>query len=214
MDNWEELIIGPVQTLLGLVINSYKLTVGIPDTYVCKVLLLLNNTWPGRKQFMVLEAQKLTGKLGHLAQGATWTFHLLSHLYALIAYALSKNKSLLLESSKEFQNIILLLKMGTYLGTPNNKAKHISFVMRQAAKLVHHAKYRYNITKTMHQEIEFFSKKLQPSSSILWETPIAHIIPRMFLATAFGDSCLEGAGGYSISLGFWWHLPFPKKVIQ
>jgi hypothetical protein len=30
--------------------------------------------------------------------------------------------------------------------------------------------------------------------------------------TAFGDSCLEGACGYSLSLGFWWHLPFPEEV--
>jgi hypothetical protein len=49
MNKWEELIVGPVQTMLGLVINTYKLTVGIPDTYMHKVLLLLNNTWhPGR----------------------------------------------------------------------------------------------------------------------------------------------------------------------
>jgi hypothetical protein len=135
-------------------------------------------------------------------------------LYAFIAYAPSKNKRLLLESSNEFQNIALLLKKGTYLGTPKDKAKHISFAMKQAAKLIHHAKYRNSINKTMHQEIEFFHKKLQPSSSILWETPIAHIIPRMPTATVFGDSCLEGMGEYSISLGFWWHLPFPGKVIQ
>jgi hypothetical protein len=36
MDKWEELIIGAVQTMLGLVINTYKLTVGIPDTSVGK----------------------------------------------------------------------------------------------------------------------------------------------------------------------------------
>jgi hypothetical protein len=29
---------------------------------------------------------------------------------------------------------------------------------------------------------------------------------------SFGDSCLDGAGGYSLSLGFWWHLPFPVEV--
>ncbi len=28
----------------------------------------------------------------------------------------------------------------------------------------------------------------------------------------FGDSCLEGSGGYSLSFGFWWHLPFPEEV--
>jgi hypothetical protein len=50
MNKWEEVINGPVQTMLGLVINTYERKVGIPDTYVHKALLLLNNTWhPGRK---------------------------------------------------------------------------------------------------------------------------------------------------------------------
>jgi hypothetical protein len=43
---------------------------------------------------------------------------------------------------------------------------------------------------------------------------IAHIIPWMPTFTSFGDSCLEGAGGYSILLGFWWHISFPKAVKQ
>jgi hypothetical protein len=61
--------------------------------------------------------------------------------------------------------------------------------------------------------MDFFLKKLQPLSGITWEMQIAHIIPRMPMATSFGDSCLEGAGGYLISLGYWWHLPFPEEVI-
>jgi hypothetical protein len=64
----------------------------------------------------------------------------------------------------------------------------------------------------MHQEIEFFHKKLLPNSGIRWESPIAHIIPRMPTFITFGDSCLEGAGGYTFSLGFWWHLPFAEEV--
>ncbi len=52
------------------------------------------------------EAQKLTGKLGHLAEGANWVFHLLTHLYASIAYALSENKRFLADSSPEFQTLI------------------------------------------------------------------------------------------------------------
>ena len=65
---------------------------------------------------------------------------------------------------------------------------------------------------SMRQEIEFFRDKLQPSSRILWETPIAHVIPRTPTATDFGGSCLEGAGGYSIELGFWWHIDFPEEI--
>jgi hypothetical protein len=32
--------------------------------------------------------------------------------------------------------------------------------------------------------------------------------------TSFGDSCLKGAGGCSILLGFLWHIPFPEAVKQ
>jgi hypothetical protein len=39
----------------------------------------------------------------------------------------------------------------------------------------------------MHQEIEFFHEKLLPELNIMWETPIAHIIPRMPTFTSFGD---------------------------
>jgi hypothetical protein len=28
------------------------------------------------------------------------------------------------------------------------------------------------------------------------------------------DSSLEGAGGFSITLGFWWHICFPDEVVQ
>ncbi len=57
MDKWEVLIVGLVQMMLGLVKNTFKLTVGIPDTNVGEVLLLLNNTLhPDRKQVTVLEA--------------------------------------------------------------------------------------------------------------------------------------------------------------
>ncbi len=66
----------------------------------------------------------------------------------------------------------------------------------------------------MRQEIEFFCKKLLLESNIALETPISHIIPRMLTFTYFGNSCLKGAGGYSILLGFCWHIPFSEAVKQ
>jgi hypothetical protein len=47
-----------------------------------------------------------------------------------------------------------------------------------------------------------------------WETPIAHLILCMPFATTVGNSSLEGAGGFSIALRFWWHLMFPNEVVQ
>jgi hypothetical protein len=210
-----DLVVSSKQRMLGIVIDTHKLTVGIPTDYLVEVLDLLNTTWHShRRHFTIRDAQKLTGKLGHLAEGANSVFHLLTHLYASIAYALSENKRLLVDTSPEFHNICLSLKTGNFPCSAKDQVKHINFGMRKAANLVHHAKFQYNINKTMQQEIEFFREKLLPESSIAWETPITHIIPWMPTFTSFGDSCLEGDGGYCISLGFWWHIPFPEAVIQ
>jgi hypothetical protein len=89
--------------MLGLIIDTNRLTIAIPAKYLQEVLDLLNSTWhPNRRPFKVSKAPKLTGKLAHLAKGANLVFHLLFHLYLSIAYALSKNKRLLTESSAEF----------------------------------------------------------------------------------------------------------------
>jgi hypothetical protein len=45
MDKWLELVINPKQTMLGLIINTNRLTVAIPLKYLQEVLELLNSTW-------------------------------------------------------------------------------------------------------------------------------------------------------------------------
>jgi hypothetical protein len=70
----------------------------------------------------VKEAQELTVKLGHLAKGANWVFHLLTHLYTSIAYALSKNKRFLEDSSPEFQTLIKSLRSGYFFCNVRNKS--------------------------------------------------------------------------------------------
>jgi hypothetical protein len=57
MDKWIELVIGPKQTMLGLIINTNRLTIPIPDKYLQEVLDLLNSTWhPNQLCFKVSEA--------------------------------------------------------------------------------------------------------------------------------------------------------------
>ncbi len=160
------------------------------------------------------EAQKLTGKLARLAKGANWVFHLLSHLYSSITYALSENKRLLTESSAEFQNIVLAIQTNAFVTPCKDLAQHTSFAMKHAEELTHHASYQYNINRTMHYEIEFFRDKLKPDSGIKWEMPIAHLIHWTPFATTIGDILLEGAGGFSVTLGFWWHIRFPDTVVR
>ncbi len=81
--------------------------------------------------------------------------------------------------------------------------------MKRVAKLTHHASYQYNINKTMCYKIEFFRNKIKPDSSIEWETPITHLIPRTLFAMTIGDSLLEGAGGFLHHVGILVAHSFP-----
>ncbi len=45
MDKWEKLQVAPIQTMLGLVIDTNRMTVSVPDDYIQSVGLLINSTW-------------------------------------------------------------------------------------------------------------------------------------------------------------------------
>ena len=112
---------------------------------------LINTTWHVNcRSFTVQEAQQLTGKLGHLlAEGATWVFHLMTHLYASIARALAGNKQLLTELSCEFQDIVQSLRTGSFPCLAKDQAPHVSFALKRSARMVHHTKHKYIISKNM-----------------------------------------------------------------
>ncbi len=81
MDKREKLHTTPIQTMLGLLIDTNRMIVSVPDDYIKGVCLLIESIWhTHRQRFTVKEAQELTGKLGHLAKGRNWVFHLLTHL--------------------------------------------------------------------------------------------------------------------------------------
>jgi len=213
LDKWVMLIVGPIQTFLGLTVDTNRMMVSIPRQYIEEVLVILNETWhAGRKQFTVQEAQALTGKLGHLAQAAPWAFHLMTHMYASIAHALMSNKTILSEGSEKFRALINSLRHES--SNPIDTHRIVTFALKMLAKMIHHASTKFNITKTMRYEIDFFRDELQESSETRWETPIGHIVKRSPSFVCYGDSCLDGAGGYSVDLGFVWHIKFPEKVVE
>jgi hypothetical protein len=45
MNKWLELVVGPVLIMLGLIINTNKLTVAIPEKYVSELRDLIGTTW-------------------------------------------------------------------------------------------------------------------------------------------------------------------------
>jgi hypothetical protein len=45
MDKWEKLPVAPIQTMLGLVIDTNKMTVSVPNNYIQSFHLLIDSTW-------------------------------------------------------------------------------------------------------------------------------------------------------------------------
>jgi hypothetical protein len=86
--------------------------------------------------------------------------------------------------------------------------------MKMAAKMINKHGNLYLVIQTMRSELNFLSDALPPNSGIKFETPIAHLIPRVPTALIIGNSLLVACGDYSITLKFWWHLLFPKDIVE
>jgi hypothetical protein len=86
--------------------------------------------------------------------------------------------------------------------------------MKKAAKMVNKHNHLYLVNRTMGDELNFIAHALKPDSGIKYETAIAHLIPRIPMASIVGNSLLLACGGYSITLKFWWHLSFPENVVK
>lgn len=108
-DKLFEMTIHYLNKILGVNINTRKLTVETPKEFVSKVVKLLDTVWRpsesgkgARKSFMIKEAETLVGMLGHISNTAPWLKHLMSHLYTSIAAALKSNTSYLVCTNKHF----------------------------------------------------------------------------------------------------------------
>jgi hypothetical protein len=95
LEKWHELIVGPQQIVLGLVVDMSKMTVGITDEYLDQVRLLLSQWDRSWIFFKVHDMQKHVGKLAQLGEGAPWMLKLMSHLYTSLAFSLKTMQSYL-----------------------------------------------------------------------------------------------------------------------
>jgi hypothetical protein len=152
--------------------------------------------------------------LARLGEGAPWIFKLMLHLSTSLAYALKSNTKLLEKSSSGFEDLVKQILAKNYSGKISEHQRHINFAMKKVAKMVNKHNHLYLVNRTMWEELNFITHALIPDSGIKFETPIAHLIPRIPTALIVGNSLLLACGGYSIALKFWWHLSFPKNVVK
>jgi hypothetical protein len=177
---------------------------------MCKLL----NNWDSKKHmFKVHRMHKLIGILARQGKGAPWTFKLMSHLYTSLAYALKNNKTKLENRSKELRELINQIEQKQFFGNQTDLQLNVNFVMKGAAKTVYNFRHKYLINCTMCEELNFISEALKPDLGIVFETPIAHLIPQIPTASTVGDSSLLSCGGYWTILKFSWQLWFSPEVI-
>ena len=214
MDKWVGHVVGESQIMLGIDMNFSQLDVGVSDQYRKECIDLIDISWPkSRVMFTAKCASKLLGKLARLSEGANWVFHLMSHIYASVGFALQENRKFLAQSSHRFQNLAHKIQMRDFKHS-DNPAKELHFALKEAARMVHKAPLRYRINKTMKDELDFIRQALAFGSDIPWRTKLGLIIPRIPLWQQFGDASLLAGGGFSIDLRFIWQLYFPDKVVQ
>ena len=213
LKKWWGTIVGPRQTVLGLIIDTNTMTVGLPKEYRDEVRHMLDSWKKERQYFRCPDMQKLVGKIARLGEGAPWIFKIMSHLYTSLAFALQSNKAFLEASSPKFKALVNQIQKKQFNGKVSDIAKQMSFAMKTTAKMVNMNKAFYKVNETMREELDFIRQALHEDSGINFETPIAFLIPRTPTGLAFGDSSLTGCGGYSTEFKFWWHLAFPEEIL-
>jgi hypothetical protein len=133
LEKWDELVIGTVQIVLGLTVDTNKLTVGITPEYRDQVRKLLNESWPtSRRIFKVADIQKLVGKLARLGEGAPWIYKIMSHIYTSLAFALKQNKELLLTCTPKFCEIVGNIECKQFSGNQSEFARELNSALKTA----------------------------------------------------------------------------------
>jgi hypothetical protein len=203
-DKLLEMIIHFRNKVLGLDIDTRKMTIGVPADYLVKVNKLLSTTWNDRKSFFVNEAEILVGQLAHISNTALWLKHLMAHLYTSISAAIGSNTAILIATNKHFREQLRVARE-----SDNDMEK--SFAQSESAKKIHNFKKKYWILPTMHEELALIKAALS-NDAISKTCPIAHLIPNNDDAECHGDSSLDSAGGWSTDMEFWWWLDWGDEI--
>ena len=221
---------------MGVDINTRRLAVRTPAEYVEETVQVLKSTWnPHKYTFIISDAEIITGRLGYIAETSPWLRFMMSFMHTSIARALRLMQRDLIAGnttcSRDFRAMLKAAKQqlrstrqGATIAAPGTGARgkpaqhdaalrHSNFAASKAAKQVHHSRTPFTITKAMRRETALIFRALSSNWIDMWR-PIGHLIKQSPSGVGYSDSCLHAAGGYSLDLGFWWYLEWPKNIQQ
>ena len=195
--------------ILGIIIDTRKMTVEVPPEYIKKIVKLIDDHWyQGHRTFEVNEAEKLAGQLTHIANTAPWLRHMLLHVYISISAGLKSNEKKLRSTSKLFRDQLKIAKANAM---DEKGVMEQTFAQAETARKTHKSKNPNKILPTLREELNLIRQALA-DERINKCYPIAHLISNEADADADGDSSLDAAGGFSVSMRFWWHHEWSEKI--
>ena len=105
-DKMEEMLVSYLNKILGILVDTRRLEVGVPPDYVRKTITLLKAFHPMRKCFTVNEMERLTGMLVFIANTAPWLRFMLAHVYVSVTAAIKANTTRLITTDKHFRQML------------------------------------------------------------------------------------------------------------
>jgi hypothetical protein len=157
-DKLQELLIAPVNRIIGLILDLRRMTIGTPPDFVESTINLLQMTWgPHRCSFKVKEAEELTRKLKHIAFGAPWLKYLLCNIYLSLASTLCLNILLLIRTSPCFREALCKIHMA--IASAKGDAKR-AFYISATARSVHRSNTLHHIGTDLHCDLRLIERTL------------------------------------------------------
>jgi len=232
--SWDKFVKMPVDwrnRALGTDIDTRRLAARTPESYTKRTVAILEKTWHGgnstRHTFLINEAEVLAGRLGYNADTQPWLKCVMSSMYASLAHALGSSRAHLVRSDRDFRALVKHVRKdlrfhrirdegddahGKPARTSDSKREH-GFALSQTSKRIHHSRKRFQMNRTLRREIKLVHHALQSKWIDPWR-PLGHMVPRDPSATAWSDSSLSAAGGFSYDMGFWWYIEWPQDIAQ
>ena len=96
---------------------------------------------------------------------------------------------------------------------PTDSSQYRFFASKSAREIWNYKATTW-FSKELREQVDFIVEVFTKRDTYRWSSPIAHLIPRTPDYEIWQDACLEGAGGFSLSLNFWWALEWDNRISQ
>lgn len=191
---------GHLRRVVGWLFNTRTLTFRLPDDKRTALADLLA-TWITKKDYSILEAAELHGKLADASRanrkGRAMFFAFQNALRRSLHARFNQIRGYYKRVSKTHHFRAQLPK--------HLHCRVDSLIARDMATLLWSSKSRTPISVPVRYELRQLHTHMA-NFAIPWEMCIAHTVPRDAQFTSIGDACLNGGGAYCDVLEFWFDI--------